>query len=144
RWALLGLNGRLTVATSQLRQLVDRENQLKQQIASFDNQLVTIAEQIQQETATLELTAIQIEITTRDLAVKRAQLKQHLDDYGQRMRQKYKVGQVDGLELVLSAANFSGLLNRVFFFSDIIRDDRRQADSLRLEAIRVEGVKPER
>ena len=140
---LRGLNGRISVAKSQLRQLVDRENQLKQQIASFDNQLVTIAEQIQQETAKLELIAIQIEITTRDLAVKRAQLKQHLDDYGQRMRQMYKSGQVDGLELVLSAANFSDLLNRVFFFSDIIRDDRRQADNLRLEQIRVEGVKTE-
>lgn len=140
---LQGINGRISVAKSQLRLLVDQENQLKQQIAAFDAQLVTIAEQIQQETAKLELLKMQIEIATRELGVKQAELKQQLDNYGQRMRQMYKSGQVNGLELILSAANFSDLLNRIFFFGDIIRDDRRQADKLRLEQVKIEALKAE-
>lgn len=140
---LQGINGRISVAKSQLRLLLDQENQLKQQIAAFDAQLVTIAEQIQQETAKLELLKMQIEIATRELGVKQAELKQQLDNYGQRMRQMYKSGQVNGLELILSAANFSDLLNRIFFFGDIIRDDRRQADKLRLEQVKIEALKAE-
>ncbi len=140
---LQGINGRISSTKTRLKQLVDEDHQLKQQIAGLDAQLATIAEQIQQETAKLEHLSLQIEITTRDLAVKQAELKQHLDNYGQRMRLMYKSGQVDGLQLILSAANFSDLLNRVFFFGDIIRDDRRQADQLRLEQVRIEALKAE-
>src|SRR6266568_1826088 len=66
------------------------------------------------------------------LATKQAELAKHIADFGQRMRIMYKSGQVSGLELIFSAANFTDLMNRVFFFNDIVREDRRQLAQLQV------------
>ena len=57
------------------------------------------------------------------------------------MRIMYKSGQVNGLELIFSAANFTDLLNRAFFFNDIVREDRRQLAELQRERAAIEAMK---
>jgi len=126
---LQGLNGQIITAKTQIKQLLDQENAIKAQMSAIDSQLKTIAQQIEQETAKLARIAAQIEQAKLDLAAKEAQLAQHIEEFGKRMRFMYKSGQVSGLELILSAANFTDLMNRVFFFNDIVQDDRRQVEA---------------
>ncbi|GAC1482970.1 MAG: peptidoglycan DD-metalloendopeptidase family protein [Candidatus Dormibacteria bacterium] len=138
---LQGLNGQIVTTKTQIKQLLDQENAIKQQIAALDAQLQAVALEIAQEQAKLAAIAAQVEQAKADLIGKEAELAQHLADFGKRMRVMYKSGQVSGLELVLSAANFTDLLNRVFFFNDIVRDDRRQVEALRLERAAIEAMK---
>ena len=138
---LQGLNGQIITAKTQIKQLLDQENAIKAQMSAIDSQLKTIAQHIEQETAKLARIAAQIEQAKLDLAAKEAQLAQHIEEFGKRMRFMYKSGQVSGLELILSAANFTDLMNRVFFFNDIVQDDRRQVEALRRERVAIEGMK---
>jgi murein DD-endopeptidase MepM/ murein hydrolase activator NlpD len=138
---LRGLNGQIISTKTQLKQLLDQENAIKRQIAALDSQLQTVAIQIDQETSKLAALAAQVEQAKRDLALKQAELAQHIADFGNRMRVMYKSGQVSGLELVLSAVNFTDLLNRAFFFNDIVQDDRRQVVALRAERAAIEAMK---
>jgi murein DD-endopeptidase MepM/ murein hydrolase activator NlpD len=57
------------------------------------------------------------------------------------MRIMYKSGQISGLELVFSAANFTDLMNRVVFFNVIVREDRRQVVELQKERAAIEVMK---
>ena len=138
---LQGLNGQIVTTKTQIKQLLDQENAIKQQIAGLDAQLKAVALEIDQEQSKLAVIAAQVEQAKTDLKAKEAELVQHLSDFGKRMRVMYKSGQVSGLELVLSAVNFTDLLNRVFFFNDIVRDDRRQVEALRLERASIEVMK---
>ncbi len=138
---LNGLNDQILAAKTRLRQLVDQEKAVRAQIVALDNQLAYVAAQIEKETARLELLRSQVEATKLLLAQKEAELAQHIADLSKRMRVMYKRGQVSGLELMLSAGNFTDLLNRVFFFNDIIRDDRRQMDLLRQERAAIQELK---
>src|SRR5207302_3063886 len=97
--------------------------------------------QIDQETAKLVLLGQQVEQAKEELATKQAELAKHIADFGQRMRIMYKSGQASGLELVFSAANFTDLMNRVFFFNDIVREDRRQLAELQKERAAIEAMK---
>src|SRR5260370_18949458 len=57
------------------------------------------------------------------------------------MRIMYKSGQISGLELIFSAANFTDLMNRVVFFNVIVREDRRQVGELQKERAAIEAMK---
>ena len=138
---LQGLNGQIITAKTQIKRLLDQENAIKQQIAALDSQLQTVAMEIQQEVAKLAAIAAQIDQAKADLTAKEAELAQHLAEFGKRMRAMYKSGQVSGLDLVLSAANFTDLVNRIFFFAAIVQDDRRQVEALRRERAAIEGLK---
>ncbi|HYM49747.1 MAG TPA: peptidoglycan DD-metalloendopeptidase family protein [Candidatus Limnocylindrales bacterium] len=138
---LQGLNGQILATRTQLGVMLGQEQALERQIAALDGQLTQVAEQIQQETARLELLGLQVDAARVQLSEKEGELAQHLRDFGDRMRVMYKTGTVSGFELVLSAANFNDLLNRVFFFRDIVRDDRRQVEQLRLERAHIQALK---
>jgi murein DD-endopeptidase MepM/ murein hydrolase activator NlpD len=138
---LQGLNGQIVATKTQIRQLLDQQRALQSQIAALDAQLRTVQAQIDQETAKLVLLAQQVDQAKEQLALKEAELKQHIADFGRRMRIMYKSGQVSGLELVFSAANFTDLMNRVFFFNDIVREDRRQVGELQKERALIEAMK---
>jgi murein DD-endopeptidase MepM/ murein hydrolase activator NlpD len=138
---LQGLNGQIITAKSQIRQLLNQLQALRGQIAALDSQLQTVNNQIQQETAKLEVIARQIALAKEQLALKEAELAQHIADFSKRMRLLYKSGKVSGLELVLSAANFTDLMNRIFFFNDIVREDRRQVGQLQKERATIEVMK---
>jgi murein DD-endopeptidase MepM/ murein hydrolase activator NlpD len=138
---LQGLNGQIITTKTQLKQLIDQETAIKKQIAALDSQLQTMTAQIEQENVKLAALAAQVEQVKRDLLAKEAELARHIADYGRRMRIMYKSGQASGLELVLSAGNFTDLMNRVFFFNDIIQEDRRQVESLRRERLAIENMK---
>ncbi len=138
---LQGLNGQIVATKTQIRQLLDQERALQNQIASLDAQLRAVQAQIDQETAKLVLIGQQVDQAKVELALKQAELKQHIADFGHRMRIMYKSGQVSGLELVFSAANFTDLMNRIFFFNDIVREDRRQVGELQKERAAIEGMK---
>jgi murein DD-endopeptidase MepM/ murein hydrolase activator NlpD len=138
---LQGLNGQIIATKTQIRQLLDQEHALQAQIAAMDAQLAAVQAQIDQETAKLVLLGQQVDQAKADLAQKQAELAQHIADFGRRMRIMYKSGQVSGLELVFSAANFTDLMNRVFFFNDIVREDRRQVAELQKERAAVEAMK---
>jgi murein DD-endopeptidase MepM/ murein hydrolase activator NlpD len=138
---LQGLNGQIVATKTQIRQLLDQERALQSQIAALDAQLRAVQAQIDQETAKLVLLGQQVDQAKVELALKQAELKQHIADFGHRMRIMYKSGQVSGLELVFSAANFTDLMNRIFFFNDIVREDRRQLAELQKERAAIEAMK---
>ena len=138
---LQGLNGSIIATKAQIGQLLSQERQLQSQIASLDSQLQAVQVQIDQETAKLVLLGQQVDLAKMQLALKEAELAQHIADFGHRMRIMYKSGQVSGLELVFSAANFTDLMNRIFFFNDIVREDRRQLGELQKERAAIEVMK---
>jgi murein DD-endopeptidase MepM/ murein hydrolase activator NlpD len=140
---LQGLNGQIVATRTQIRQLLDQERALRAQIAALDAQLVAVQAQIDQETAKLVLLGQQVDAAKEQLVQKQAELAQHIADFGRRMRIMYKSGQVSGLELVFSAANFTDLMNRVFFFNDIVREDRRQVAQLQKDRAAIEVMKVE-
>ena len=138
---LQGLNGQIVATKTQIRQLLDQERALQSQVAALDSQLRTVQAQIDQETAKLVLLGQQVDLAKEQLALKQAELAQHIADFGRRMRIMYKSGKVSGLELVFSAANFTDLMNRIFFFNDIVREDRRQLAELQKERAAIETMK---
>jgi murein DD-endopeptidase MepM/ murein hydrolase activator NlpD len=138
---LQGLNGQIVATKTQIAQLLAQERQLQGEIAAFDAQLRAVQVQIDQETAKLVLLAQQVDQAKEQLALKQAELAQHIADFGRRMRIMYKSGQISGLELVFSAANFTDLMNRVVFFNVIVREDRRQGAELQKERAAIEAMK---
>ncbi len=138
---LQGLNGQIVATKTQIAQLLGQERQLQGEIAAFDAQLRAVQVQIDQETAKLVLLGQQVDQARDQLALKQAELAQHIADFGRRMRMMYKSGQVSGLELVFSAANFTDLMNRVVFFNVIVREDRRQVAELQKERAAIEAMK---
>ena len=138
---LQGLNGQIVATKTLLRQLLDQERALQGQIAALDLQLHSVQAQIDDETAKLVVLGQQVDQAKEQLAQKKAELARHIAEFGQRMRIMYKSGKVSGLELVFSAANFSDLMNRILFFNDIVREDRRQAAQLQQERAGIEVVK---
>jgi murein DD-endopeptidase MepM/ murein hydrolase activator NlpD len=138
---LQGLNGSIIATKTEIAQLLSQERALQSQIASIDAQLRAVQTQIDQETAKLVALGQQVDLAKMQLALKEAELAQHIADFGHRMRIMYKSGQVSGLELVFSAANFTDLMNRIFFFNDIVREDRRQMAELQQERSAIEGLK---
>ena len=138
---LQGLNGQIIATKAQIGQPLSQERQLQSQIASLDSQLQAVQVQIDQETAKLVQLGQQVDLAKEQLALKQAELAQHIADFGHRMRIMYKSGQVSGLELVFSAANFTDLMNRIFFFNDIVREDRRQLGELQKERAAIEVMK---
>jgi murein DD-endopeptidase MepM/ murein hydrolase activator NlpD len=138
---LQGLNGQIVATKTLIRQLLDQERALQGQIAALDAQLHSVQAQIDDETAKLVTLGQQVDQAREQLAQKKAELAKHIADFGQRMRIMYKSGKVSGLELVFSAANFSDLMNRILFFNDIVREDRRQAAQLQQERAGIEVIK---
>ena len=138
---LQGLNGQIIATRTQIRQLLDQEHALQAQIAALDAQLASVQAQIDQESAKLVVLGQQVDQAKAQLAQKQAELAKHIADFGHRMRIMYKSGQVSGLELVFSAANFTDLMNRIFFFNDIVREDRRQLTELQKERAAIEMMK---
>ena len=138
---LQGLNGQIVVTKTQIAQLLGQERQLQGEIAAFDAQLKAVQVQIDQETAKLVLLAQQVDQAKEQLALKEDELARHIADFGRRMRLMYKSGQVSGLELIFSAANFTDLMNRVVFFNVIVREDRRQLGELQKERAAIEAMK---
>ena len=138
---LQGLNGQIVATKTEIAQLLTQERQLQGEIAAFDAQLRAVQVQIDQETAKLVVLAQQVDQAKEQLAQKQAELAHHIADFGRRMRIMYKSGQVSGLELVFSAANFTDLMNRVVFFNVIVREDRRQVAELQKERAAIEAMK---
>jgi murein DD-endopeptidase MepM/ murein hydrolase activator NlpD len=138
---LQGLNGQIIATRTLIRQLLDQEHALQAQIAALDAQLAAVQAQIDQETAKLVVLGQQVDQAKEQLVQKQAELAKHIADFGRRMRIMYKSGQVSGLELVFSAANFTDLMNRIFFFNDIVREDRRQVAELQKERAAIEAMK---
>jgi murein DD-endopeptidase MepM/ murein hydrolase activator NlpD len=138
---LQGLNGQIVATKTQIGQLLSQERVLQSQIAALDSQLQAVQAQIDQETAKLVLLGQQVDLAKEQLALKQAELAQRIADFGHRMRIMYKSGQVSGLELVFSAANFTDLMNRIVFFNDIVREDRRQVAELQKEREAIDAMK---
>jgi murein DD-endopeptidase MepM/ murein hydrolase activator NlpD len=138
---LQGLNGQIVASKTRIAQLLAQERALQSEVAAMDAQLQAINAQITAEAAKLAEITQEVDQAKQQLAQKEFELAQHIAAFGERMRLMYKSGQVNGLELVLSAANFTDLMNRIFFFNDIVREDRRQMDELQLERDAVEAMK---
>ena len=138
---LQGLNGSIVATKTHIAQLLAQERALQIQVAALDAQLRAVQAQIDQETAKLVELGQEVDQAKQQLAEKEAELAQHIAAFGDRMRIMYKSGQVNGLELIFSAANFTDLLNRAFFFNDIVREDRRQLAELQRERAAIEAMK---
>ena len=138
---LNGVSGQISATKTKVQQLLDQEAALQRAIAGIDANLAQVALQIQRETAALQAIAAQVEQTRRELAVKEAELKQHIIDFGLRMRAMYKTGEVNPLELILSAHSFTDLLNRTVYFAAVIRESRIEVVQLQEERAAVEAMK---
>jgi len=138
---LNGVSGQITATKSHVQQLLDQEAALQRQIAGINASLAQVAEQIKQESAALQALAAQVDEAKRELAAKVAQLKQHIIDFGLRMRAMYKSGEVNPLELILSAQSFSDLLNRTVFFASVVRESRIEVVKLQEERAVIEAMK---
>jgi murein DD-endopeptidase MepM/ murein hydrolase activator NlpD len=138
---LQGLNGSIIATKTQIGRLLAQERQLQSEISALNAQLQSVQVQIDQETAKLVELGQEVDLAKAQLAAKEAELAQHIAEFGQRMRLMYKSGQVSGLELVFSAVNFTDLINRAFFFNDIVREDRRQMNELQQERGVIQAMK---
>jgi murein DD-endopeptidase MepM/ murein hydrolase activator NlpD len=138
---LNGLNNQIIGQKTALGRLVAQQQALQAQVNALDAQLAHLAQQMQQETAKLEELQRQIDETNQRLAAKEAELAEHIREFGTRVRFMYKSGEVNGFELILSAVNFNDLLNRIIFFKDIEREDRRQVTILQQERAAIEALK---
>ncbi|MEO6795551.1 MAG: peptidoglycan DD-metalloendopeptidase family protein [Candidatus Dormibacter sp.] len=138
---LNGVSGQINATRNKVQSLLDQELALQRQIAGIDINLAQVSQQIKQETAALVALGAQVEVAKRELAVKEAQLKQHITDFGLRMRAMYKTGEVNPLELILSAQSFTDLLNRTVFFAAIIRESRIEVVKLQQERAVIEAMK---
>lgn len=138
---LNGVNGQISAARGQLNVLLSQDAALRRQIAALNAQIAQVTQQIQDETAKLDQLKAQLEVIRAQLAAKEAELAKHIAEYGRSMRLMYKTGTVSPLEMILSAGNFTDLLNRIFFFNDIVRDNRRQVDELRREREVIQALK---
>jgi murein DD-endopeptidase MepM/ murein hydrolase activator NlpD len=138
---LQGLNGSIIATKTRIGQLLAQERQLQSEISALNAQLQSVQVQIDQETAKLVELGQEVDLAKAQLAAKEGELAQHIAEFGQRMRLMYKSGQVSGLELVFSAVNFTDLINRAFFFNDIVREDRRQMSELQRERGVIQAMK---
>jgi murein DD-endopeptidase MepM/ murein hydrolase activator NlpD len=138
---LNGVNGQISAAQSQLSSLLNQDASIKRQIAALDVELAQVARQIDDETAKLDQLKAQLDAIRAELKAKEEELARHIEEYGRSMRLMYKTGTVNPLEMILSAGNFTDLLNRIFFFNDIVRDNRRQVDELRAEREAIQALK---
>src|SRR3989442_25508 len=138
---LNGINGKIGQMQTELGKLAAEDRALKAQIVALDSQLVAVANQIREEQGKLQVLNDQVDAAKVQLAQKEAELADHIAQMGARMRHLYKSGSISGVELVFSAVNFVDLLNRALFFADIVREDNRQVDQLRLERREVAGLK---
>ena len=138
---LNGVSGQISATKSKVQQLLDEQAALQRAIAGINASLAQVAQEIQRETSALQAIAAQVEQTRRELAVKEAQLKQHIIDFGLRMRAMYKTGEVNPLELILSAHSFTDLLNRTIYFAAVIRESRIEVVKLQQERAAVEAMK---
>ena len=138
---LNGVNGQISSTKTHVQQLLEEEAALQRQIAGIDYNLAQVAAQIRLENAALQALAVQVEQIKKELAIKQAQLKQHIIDFGLRMRAMYKAGEVNPLELILSAQSFTDLLNRTVFFASVIRESRIEVVKLQQERAAIEAIK---
>ena len=139
---LQGLNGSIIATKGEVAKLLGQEQALQRQVAQLDAQIAAVQAQMDRETARLAQLAQEVAQAKQLLAQKQAQLAAHIVAFGQRLRIMYKDGQeVSGLDLILSSANFTDLINRVFFFNDIVREDRRQLAEIQKERDAIEAMK---
>jgi len=138
---LQGINGQIVSTKTRLKTIQEQEQAVRAILADLNAQLAKVAATIAVEQDKLERLRQQIEATTAELVAKEEELERHVDALSRRMRYQYKSGRINGLQLVFSAANFSDLMNRVFFFSDIVREDRRELEQLRDERRAIQALK---
>jgi murein DD-endopeptidase MepM/ murein hydrolase activator NlpD len=138
---LNGLNGEIGQAKTQLGELVSQDLALKAQLDGLDRQLEVVADNIRRQSAHLELLNGQVLKTRAQLAAKTTSLRDHERAFAAQMRAMYKEGEASPLELVLSASDFTDLLNRIHFFEAIMLEDRRQVVQLREERLAIAALK---
>jgi murein DD-endopeptidase MepM/ murein hydrolase activator NlpD len=123
--------GNVQQTQTQLGIAVARDQALNAQIAAINHQLAQVAQDQQRATARLQALTSQVRAVEAELDGKETALRSQVSVVGAETRQMYKSGGVDPMAMVLSASNFNDFLNRLFFFNDIARQNRRRADALR-------------
>jgi murein DD-endopeptidase MepM/ murein hydrolase activator NlpD len=88
--------------------------------------------------ARVQETERQVRFTEADMSRQQAHLEIRQDVLAQRVRALDKHGAVDYLELVVTSATFSQLVDRVIIMRDIVRSDQRLVDSLQQQRNQVQ------
>lgn len=141
----------------QLKQLESKleENQLKRaenlkEIAAYQSDIAQVLEQklmldyiiYQTEIDILEQ-EVDLQLVRRELAQAKADLQQHFEDFGERLRVIYLRSEGDAkLKALLTSQNFSEFLGRMMYIDAIVDEDQRivlllkekQAEIKQLEA----------
>jgi murein DD-endopeptidase MepM/ murein hydrolase activator NlpD len=133
--------GNVQQTQTQLGLAVARDQALNAQIAAINRKLTRVAQDQRRASARLQELNRQVRAVEAELAGKEAALRSQVTVVGAETRQMYKSGGVDPIAMVLSASNFNDFLNRLFFFNDIVRQNRRRADALRQSRDAVQALR---
>jgi len=128
----------LTQHRAQLRKVQKQEHQVLGQLEGIDRsrdaasrRLATLAVELRQSQARVQLAEVRLAATRRELSVRQARLRT-------RLRHIYKYGQGGYLEVLLGTADFAEFVTRWHLISTIMRADRTLVTETESEATRYE------
>ena len=112
-------------ANDDVRSLTNRSNNIRNQLASLDQQIAEIAVQLIEGEDQLQNISSEIITTTDDLAAAEANQEAQYESMKTRIRFMYEQGSASLLEMLFSAENMTEFLNKADFIQTISNYDRQ-------------------
>jgi peptidoglycan DL-endopeptidase CwlO len=117
--------------TPAIRKAKSEAEALQELIDKLDDELGAAAEDYDQAQETLEKTQKQVDKTTKNITKAEQDLQKMRDQLNQRLVNIYKAGKLNVINVVLGAADFSDLINRVDQWQRIGRQDSDLLDQIK-------------
>ncbi|MBQ2881783.1 MAG: peptidoglycan DD-metalloendopeptidase family protein [Clostridia bacterium] len=114
----------LAAAKNEKNSLLKQKEILEYQVLSTDAEIVTLNWVIADLTARLER-------KNSELAEAEGEYSEFYEKYKSRIRASYEAGDVSYIEVILTSANFSDLLTRIDFVSDMMEYDKYLLDEMK-------------
>jgi murein DD-endopeptidase MepM/ murein hydrolase activator NlpD len=129
-----------------LQQVQAEQANTEQAIIDLENLIVSLTAQIATQKAAIAQTQARIDALNQQIAAKEADIARrqaYIDQREQLLARRVRAidmqGQVDYLELIVTASSFTDLLDRVALVSEIVRSDHALIDELRQERAAVQA-----
>ncbi len=133
------------------RQLAEIQTKIKdteQQMKALNAYIASLNQQVISQQAVIDKTAADIDeldrsvrMTEADITRRQAHLEVRQELFGQRVRSMDKHGSINYLALVLSAASFNQLIDRIVLTQQIVQSDHRFITDLEAEKTRIQALK---
>lgn len=128
------LEKELAAAKAEKKSALKQKEILEAQVLATDAEIVTLNWVISDLNTRLEE-------KRQELSAAEIKYDEYYDKYKSRIRASYEAGSVSYLEVILTSANFSELLTRLDFVSDMIAYDRSLLDGMKESITFVEKTK---